>query len=112
MLLYGRGVRERSESYWLKASYFTLKFHPLGFGYLVTVHQDSPCLKMYYSTDCFFDQSKTLMLLGLMVAMDNFEMSTYRLSSECSAPELHGCVGTPGRNQTSITAFVAQRPIR
>ena len=25
---YGRGARERSEFYWLKASYFTLKFHP------------------------------------------------------------------------------------
>ena len=39
---YGRGVRERSEFYWLKASYFTLKFHPHNFGYLVTVHRDSP----------------------------------------------------------------------
>jgi len=28
MFLYGRGARERSEFYWLKASYFTLKFHP------------------------------------------------------------------------------------
>lgn len=28
VLAYGRGVRERSEFYWLKASYFTLKFHP------------------------------------------------------------------------------------
>jgi hypothetical protein len=28
VFLYGRGARERSEFYWLKASYFTLKFHP------------------------------------------------------------------------------------
>ena len=28
MFIYGRGARERSEFYWLKASYFTLKFHP------------------------------------------------------------------------------------
>ena len=28
MFLYGRGVRERSEFYRLKAGYFTLKFHP------------------------------------------------------------------------------------
>ena len=28
MLQYGRGVRERSEFYRLKAGYFTLKFHP------------------------------------------------------------------------------------
>ena len=42
VFLYGRGVRERSEFYWLKASYFTLKFHPHRFGYLVTVHLDSP----------------------------------------------------------------------
>jgi hypothetical protein len=28
MFSYGRGARERSEFYWLKASYFTLKFHP------------------------------------------------------------------------------------
>lgn len=28
VLAYGRGARERSEFYWLKASYFTLKFHP------------------------------------------------------------------------------------
>ena len=27
MFTYGRGARERSEFYWLKASYFTLKFH-------------------------------------------------------------------------------------
>ncbi len=42
VFLYGRGARERSEFYWLKASYFTLKFHPHWFGYLVTVHRDSP----------------------------------------------------------------------
>ena len=42
MFLYGRGVRERSEFYRLKAGYFTLKFHPHKFGYLVTVHLDSP----------------------------------------------------------------------
>ena len=28
VFLYGRGVRERSEFYRLKAGYFTLKFHP------------------------------------------------------------------------------------
>ena len=28
VLAYGRGVRERSEFYRLKAGYFTLKFHP------------------------------------------------------------------------------------
>ena len=28
MFSYGRGVRERSEFYRLKAGYFTLKFHP------------------------------------------------------------------------------------
>lgn len=28
MFSYGRGVRERSEFYELKARYFTLKFHP------------------------------------------------------------------------------------
>ena len=42
VFIYGRGARERSEFYWLKASYFTLKFHPHRFGYLVTVHWDSP----------------------------------------------------------------------
>ena len=67
---YGRGARERSEFYWLKASYFTLKFHPHRFGYLVTVHLDSP--------------------LKNLVALDNFEMSTYRLSSDCSSSELQG----------------------
>ena len=28
VFIYGRGVRERSEFYRLKAGYFTLKFHP------------------------------------------------------------------------------------
>lgn len=42
VLLYGGGAGERSLFYWLKASYFTLKFHPHWFGYFVTVHLDSP----------------------------------------------------------------------
>ena len=47
-----------------------------------------------------------------MVATVGNDPTAYRLSSGCSTTELRGCVGTPGRNQTSITAFVAQRPIR
>ena len=39
---YGRGARERSEFYWLKASYFTLKFHPRYLITLVTCHDRSP----------------------------------------------------------------------
>ena len=39
---YGRGARERSEFYWLKASYFTLKFHPRHLITLVTCHDRSP----------------------------------------------------------------------
>ena len=40
--LIGRGARERSEFYWLKASYFTLKFHPRYLITLVTSHDRSP----------------------------------------------------------------------
>ena len=42
VFLYGRGARERSEFYWLKASYFTLKFHPRYLITLVTSHDRSP----------------------------------------------------------------------
>jgi len=42
VFLYGRGARERSEFYWLKASYFTLKFHPHDLVTLVTCHDTSP----------------------------------------------------------------------
>ena len=42
VFLYGRGVRERSEFYGLKARYFTLKFHPHLFATLVTTHDTSP----------------------------------------------------------------------
>ena len=42
VFLYGRGARERSEFYWLKASYFTLKFHPHYLITLVTSHDRSP----------------------------------------------------------------------
>ena len=72
---YGRGAGERSLFYWLKASYFTLKFHPHRVGYLVTVHWDTP--------------------LKNLVALDNFEMSTYRLSSDCSSSELQGKLVPP-----------------
>ena len=43
---YGRGARERSEFYWLKASYFTLKFHPRYLITLVTSHDRSPFKKL------------------------------------------------------------------
>ena len=46
VFLYGRGARERSEFYWLKASYFTLKFHPRHLTTLVTRHDSSPFNKM------------------------------------------------------------------
>jgi len=42
MFLYGRGARERSEFYELKARYFTLKFHPQYLITLVTCHDRSP----------------------------------------------------------------------
>ena len=44
VFLYGRGARERSEFYWLKASYFTLKFHPLiGFVFVLVVEPCCSC---------------------------------------------------------------------
>ena len=46
VFLYGRGARERSEFYWLKASYFTLKFHPHYLITLVTSHDRSPFKKL------------------------------------------------------------------
>ncbi len=46
VFLYGRGARERSEFYWLKASYFTLKFHPQNLITLVTCHDRSPFKKL------------------------------------------------------------------
>ena len=51
MFLYGRGARERSEFYWLKASYFTLKFHPHRFITLVTRHDSSPFVKIKIARD-------------------------------------------------------------
>ena len=53
VFLYGRGARERSEFYWLKASYFTLKFHPRHLITLVTRHDSSPLVffKIWYNTN-------------------------------------------------------------
>ena len=48
---YGRGARERSEFYWLKASYFTLKFHPRHLITLVTTHDSSPFVKIKIARD-------------------------------------------------------------
>ena len=48
VFLYGRGARERSEFYWLKASYFTLKFHPRHLITLVTFHDRSPFKKIWF----------------------------------------------------------------
>ena len=73
VFLYGRGAGERSLFYWLKASYFTLKFHPRWFGYLVTVHLDSPCLKMYYSMILICGQSITLITLWVLVACRGYD---------------------------------------
>ena len=50
MFLYGRGVRERSEFYRLKAGYFTLKFHPRYLITLVTCHDTSPFKKLVART--------------------------------------------------------------
>ena len=44
MFLYGRGARERSEFYWLNASYFTLKFHP-HIGPLSRIRTDTSLIK-------------------------------------------------------------------
>ena len=49
VFLYGRGVRERSEFYRLKAGYFTLKFHPRYLITLVTCHDRSPLLNFFIS---------------------------------------------------------------
>jgi len=59
---YGRGARERSEFYWLKASYFTLKFHPH-----IETHS-------YYLT-LEFNQGQSLNLL--------YSPRQYCLSREC-----------------------------
>ena len=47
VFLYGRGARERSEFYWLKASYFTLKFHPVILS-LLSLFMTDLLLKNYY----------------------------------------------------------------
>ena len=40
-----------------------------------------------------------------LVALDSFEMSTYRLSSDCSSSELQGYIGVPPRTRTLTNSF-------
>ena len=89
VFLYGRGARERSEFYWLKASYFTLKFHPHRFITLVTFHDRSPFKKL--------------------VPPERFKLPTPCFVGKCSVQtELRWCVGAPRQNRTAITGLQNQ----
>ena len=46
-----------------------------------------------------------------LVATDNFEMSTYRLSSDYSASELRGCKFVPGRCSSDDRLDIISRPL-